>query len=100
MSGVSGASDGHCLLVRPPRQRCGEFVPGIIIGIAAKFDRSLPDAFDKVENCLPLLPAHRISEDTPQQTNIVSQRQVLVGDGVALERGGSFHAHFNAPASA
>jgi len=41
--------------------------------VAVKADRGLADAFDQVEYGSPLLVAHRVAEDAPEQADVVPQ---------------------------
>ena len=50
-----------------------------LILVPAEADGALADAFDDVEDRIPFLAAHRVTENTPEQTDVFAQRNILLG---------------------
>jgi len=56
-----------------------EFLPRGFIFVAVEADRGPANLLNDCENGLAFLAAHRIAKNAAEQTNIVTQRQILVG---------------------
>ena len=75
-------AEGADQLQRPvARQRIEhplQFVARGAILVAAKADRALADALDRLERGIALLLAHRVAEDAAKKPDVLAQRQILV----------------------
>ena len=58
--------------------------------VAMEPDRGLPDAFDEVEHVHPLLVAHGIAENPPQQPDFLAQPRVSLDSGDIFGAVGSY----------
>jgi hypothetical protein len=76
---AKSADDLNVLTMREAIQCCFEFVPRGFIFFAAEADRVAANVLNDREDRLAFLAAHRIAKIAAEQTNIVTQRQILVG---------------------
>src|SRR5665213_4032217 len=74
-----GADDPCGFLGREPIQNALKLPSRGLVGVAMKADRGASNLFDDFERRIAFLTAQRLAENTPQETNIVAQGQVLVG---------------------
>jgi hypothetical protein len=65
--------------MREAIQCCFEFVLRGFIFFAVEADRVAANVLNDREDRLAFLAAHRIAKNAAEQTNIVTQRQILVG---------------------
>ena len=79
---AEGADDLHGLGGREAVQDLFQVVAGVDVGIAVEADRGLADAFDQIENPLPLLLPHGVAEEAAEKADVVPQRLVFVHGGV------------------
>src|SRR6516165_9703181 len=86
---AESADDLDVLSMREAIQRRFELVPRGFVFFAVEADRGPADVLDDREDRLAFLAAHRIAKNAAEQTNIVTQRQILVG---SFER---IHDHTN-----
>jgi hypothetical protein len=70
--------DLDVLTMREAIQCRFEFVPRGFIFFAVKADRVAANVLNEREDRLAFLAAHRIAKNAAEQTNIVTQRQILV----------------------
>src|SRR5215467_10383843 len=75
---AESADDLNVLTMREAIQRCFELVPRGFIFFAVEADRGLADVLNDREDRLAFLAAHRIPKNAAEQTDIVTQRQILV----------------------
>jgi len=73
---AEGADDPHRLGGRHAVEDLLELAAGEPVLVAMEPDRGLPDALDQVEHIGPLLVAHRVAKDAPEQADIVAQPRV------------------------
>src|SRR5215467_5270025 len=76
---AESADDLDVLTMREAIQRRLELVPRGFIFFAVEADRGPADVLDDREDRLAFLAAHRIAKNAAEQTDIVTQRQILVG---------------------
>src|SRR6516165_1207532 len=86
---AESADDLDVLSMREAIQRRFELVARGFIFFAVEADRGLADVLDDREDRLAFLAAHRIAKNAAEQTDIVTQGQILVG---SFER---IHDHTN-----
>src|SRR6516162_4948259 len=86
---AESANDLDVLTMREAIQCRLELVPRGFIFFAVEADRGPADVLNDREDRLAFLAAHRIAKNAAEQTDIVTQRQVLVG---SFER---IHDHTN-----
>ena len=77
------ANDLHGLIRgQRPQQRL-KVASGIVVVVAVKADRRLPDRLDKLEDTLAFLGADRLPQDTAEKADILAQRNILfLGTGI------------------
>src|SRR5215207_11692467 len=73
------ADDLDRFVARQPIQRGFQRAAGYLILVPAEADGALADAFDDVEDRIALLAAHGVTENTPEQTDVFAQRDILLG---------------------
>jgi hypothetical protein len=76
---AESADDLDVLSMREAIQCRFEFVPRGFIFLAVEADRVAANMLNNREDRLAFLATHRIAKDAAEQTNIVTQRQILVG---------------------
>src|SRR6516165_2955385 len=76
---VESADDLDVLTMREAIQCRFELVPRGFIFFAVEADRGPADVLNDREDRLAFLAAHRIAKNAAEQTDIVAQRQILVG---------------------
>ena len=76
---AEGTDDLDALTMREAIQCRFEFVPRGFIVFAVEADRVAANVLNDREDRLAFLAAHRIAKNAAEQTNIVTQRQILVG---------------------
>src|SRR5215467_7708189 len=76
---AESADDLDVLTMREAIQRCFELVPCGFVFFAVEADRGLADVLNDREDRLAFLAAHGIAKNAAEQTDIVTQRQILVG---------------------
>src|SRR5215471_4707750 len=86
---AESADDLDVLTMREAIQGRLELVPRGFIFFAVEADRGPADALNDREDRLAFLVAHRIAKNAAEQTNVVAQRQILVGSF------GQIHDHTN-----
>src|SRR5262249_2683186 len=86
---TESADDLDALTMREGIQCRFELVPRGFIFFAVEADRGPADVLNDREDGLAFLAAHRIAKNTAEKTDIVTQRQILVG---SFER---IHDHTN-----
>src|SRR5262245_62506427 len=75
---AESADDLDVLTMREAIQCRLELVPRGFIFFAVEADRGPADVLDDREDRLAFLAAHRIAKNAAEQTDIVTQRQILV----------------------
>src|SRR6516162_4117287 len=91
---AESADDLDVLTMREAIQCRFELVPRGFIFFAVEADRGLADVLNDLEHRLAFLAAHRIAKNAAEKTDIVTQRQILVG---SFER---IHDHTNSNGAA
>ncbi len=87
---AEGPHDRERLVGRQAVEGRFELAPGAGLVVAMEADRGLADVFDEFKGLLALLFAHRVAENAAEQTDVVSQRLVLVvGLSAGMGLGGS-----------
>ena len=91
-----GARDRERLVSVEAVERRLELAPRAYLVVAMEANRGLPDLLDQFENLFTLLLAHGVAEDSPEQTDVLAQRNVLLGSvrgakGKFLDLGGAGH---------
>jgi hypothetical protein len=86
---AESADDLDVLTMREAIQRGFELVPRGFIFFAVEADRVAANVLNDLEDRLAFLGSHRIAKNAAEQTNIVTQRQILVGSFVQI------HDHTN-----
>ncbi|MGY4344198.1 antitoxin (DNA-binding transcriptional repressor) of toxin-antitoxin stability system [Bradyrhizobium sp. GM7.3] len=73
---AEGADDPHRLGGRHAVEDLLELAAGEPVLVAVESDRGLADAFHQIEQFRPLLVAHRVAENAPEQADVVPQPHV------------------------
>ena len=79
-----GADDAHGLGGRHAVEDEFQLAPRHAVLVAMEPDRGLPDAFDQVEHVHPLLIAHGIAENAPEQPDFLAQPRIRLKGGDLL----------------
>ena len=74
-----GANDRERLVGVEAVERRLELAPRADLVVAMEADRGLADLLDQFENLFALLLANGVAEDSPEQADVVAQRNVLLG---------------------
>src|SRR5258707_434708 len=72
------ADDVESLAARQRIERVSKLLACRAVFVAAKADRALTNALDRVKGRRAALLAHRVAQNAPEEANILAQRQVLV----------------------
>ncbi|MGY4336180.1 hypothetical protein ACVWW3_001086 [Bradyrhizobium sp. LM2.9] len=73
---AEGTDDPHGLRGRHAVEDLLELAAGEPVLVAVKPDRGLPDTLDQVEQFGPLLVAHGVAQDAPEQADVVAQLRI------------------------
>ena len=76
---AEGAHDRQRLVGGQAVEHRLQLAPRADFVVAMEADRGLADALDHFENLFALLLAHGVAENSAEQTDVVAQRQVLLG---------------------
>ncbi len=74
-----GANDRERLFSVEAVERRLELAPRADLVVAMEADRGLTDLLDQLENLFALLLAHGVAKDPPEQANVLTQGDVLLG---------------------
>ena len=74
-----GANDRERLVSVEAVERRLELAPRADLVVAMEADRGLADLLDQLENLFALLLAHGVAENSPEQADVLAQRNVFLG---------------------
>ena len=91
-----GADDRERLVSVEAVERRLELAPRADLVVTMEADRGLADLLDQLENLFALLLANGVAEDSPEQADVLAQRNVLLGsvrgaNRKTLDPGGAGH---------
>jgi hypothetical protein len=84
---------GIGLVARQPLEQAVEFRAGGAVVLAAEAHRGLADRFHQFEGGVAFLFAHAIAEQTAQEADVLTQRQVVVGTAARRGAAGGVGRH-------
>jgi hypothetical protein len=73
-----GANDAVHIAMRKAVEESVQLSPIIRAPLARKADRRLPHRLDQLKERVPFLLTQRITQDAPQQADIIAERTILL----------------------